>query len=309
MQFKQGRRHNRQARQRTVTSQVADAPRRSASLPSSTDRTTRDRPRHHRHHRLRRLDLTALPSALRLDAVVTAAYLAAAAPLSTNSASTPRCCASWAPACSRSPPSSGSSRVGGLLRDWRRRRRLSQLDLALEAGISTRHLSFVETGPDEAQRRDGAAPRRAARRPAARTQRAAARGRLRAGRRQPRARRADDGLRPRGARPAARRPRALLGARRRPPLGHGHCQPRRSACSPATSPCTCSSRPSTSCASRRIRTAWRRGSRASHSGARTCSTVSAVRRRAAATRRSRRCTRSWRPTRPAVARPRSTPKR
>ncbi len=38
------------------------------------------------------------------------------------------------------------SRVGTLLRDWRQRRRLSQLDLALEAGISTRHLSFVETG-------------------------------------------------------------------------------------------------------------------------------------------------------------------
>jgi transcriptional regulator with XRE-family HTH domain len=35
---------------------------------------------------------------------------------------------------------------GTLLRDWRRRRRLSQLDLALEAGVSTRHLSFVETG-------------------------------------------------------------------------------------------------------------------------------------------------------------------
>jgi transcriptional regulator with XRE-family HTH domain len=38
------------------------------------------------------------------------------------------------------------SRVGGLLRDWRQRRRLSQMDLALEAGISTRHLSFVATG-------------------------------------------------------------------------------------------------------------------------------------------------------------------
>src|SRR5256885_7712840 len=36
--------------------------------------------------------------------------------------------------------------VGMLLRDWRQRRRLSQLDLALEAGVSTRHLSFVETG-------------------------------------------------------------------------------------------------------------------------------------------------------------------
>jgi transcriptional regulator with XRE-family HTH domain len=38
------------------------------------------------------------------------------------------------------------NRVGTLLREWRQRRRLSQLDLALEAGISTRHLSFVETG-------------------------------------------------------------------------------------------------------------------------------------------------------------------
>src|ERR1700691_743706 len=36
--------------------------------------------------------------------------------------------------------------IGGLLRQWRHRRRLSQLDLACEAGISTRHLSFVETG-------------------------------------------------------------------------------------------------------------------------------------------------------------------
>jgi transcriptional regulator with XRE-family HTH domain len=38
------------------------------------------------------------------------------------------------------------NRVGTLLRDWRTRRRLSQMDLALDAGISTRHLSFVETG-------------------------------------------------------------------------------------------------------------------------------------------------------------------
>jgi transcriptional regulator with XRE-family HTH domain len=37
-------------------------------------------------------------------------------------------------------------RVGPLLREWRQRRRLSQLDLALEAGVSARHLSFVETG-------------------------------------------------------------------------------------------------------------------------------------------------------------------
>src|SRR5581483_11129293 len=36
--------------------------------------------------------------------------------------------------------------VGELLRGWRERRRLSQLDLALQAEVSTRHLSFVETG-------------------------------------------------------------------------------------------------------------------------------------------------------------------
>lgn len=36
--------------------------------------------------------------------------------------------------------------VGELLRGWREHRRLSQLELALQAEISTRHLSFVETG-------------------------------------------------------------------------------------------------------------------------------------------------------------------
>jgi transcriptional regulator with XRE-family HTH domain len=36
--------------------------------------------------------------------------------------------------------------IGNLLRGWRQHRRMSQLDLALEADISTRHVSFVETG-------------------------------------------------------------------------------------------------------------------------------------------------------------------
>jgi len=36
--------------------------------------------------------------------------------------------------------------VGEYLREWRQRRRLSQLDLASEAEISARHLSFMETG-------------------------------------------------------------------------------------------------------------------------------------------------------------------
>ena len=45
-----------------------------------------------------------------------------------------------------------SPRVGDLLRDWRQRRRMSQMDLALEAEISTRHLSFVETGRSQPSR-------------------------------------------------------------------------------------------------------------------------------------------------------------
>jgi transcriptional regulator with XRE-family HTH domain len=42
--------------------------------------------------------------------------------------------------------------VGTMLRDWRRRRRLSQLDLACEADISSRHLSFLETGRSQPSR-------------------------------------------------------------------------------------------------------------------------------------------------------------
>ncbi|MTD42960.1 helix-turn-helix domain-containing protein [Conexibacter sp. W3-3-2] len=41
---------------------------------------------------------------------------------------------------------SATPTVGELLRDWRRRRRISQFDLSLEAAVSARHLSFVETG-------------------------------------------------------------------------------------------------------------------------------------------------------------------
>src|SRR5262245_43296678 len=42
--------------------------------------------------------------------------------------------------------------VGPLLRDWRQRRRRSQLDLASEAEVSPRHLSFVETGRSKPSR-------------------------------------------------------------------------------------------------------------------------------------------------------------
>jgi transcriptional regulator with XRE-family HTH domain len=44
------------------------------------------------------------------------------------------------------PPPAPGAHLGILLREWRAARRLSQLDLALEAGISTRHLSCLETG-------------------------------------------------------------------------------------------------------------------------------------------------------------------
>ena len=39
-----------------------------------------------------------------------------------------------------------NAQVGALLREWRERRRLSQLGLAVDAGVSARHVSFVENG-------------------------------------------------------------------------------------------------------------------------------------------------------------------
>src|ERR671912_665657 len=42
--------------------------------------------------------------------------------------------------------------VGRLLRDWRAARGMSQLDLALHAGFSARHVSFIETGRTQPSR-------------------------------------------------------------------------------------------------------------------------------------------------------------
>ena len=42
--------------------------------------------------------------------------------------------------------------AGELIRFWRTRRRLTQLDLALDANVSTKHLSFVETGRSQPSR-------------------------------------------------------------------------------------------------------------------------------------------------------------
>src|SRR5690348_8240778 len=39
-----------------------------------------------------------------------------------------------------------ANNFGPLLRQWRQRRRISQLDLALDGNLSARHLSFLETG-------------------------------------------------------------------------------------------------------------------------------------------------------------------
>src|SRR6266536_5479379 len=42
--------------------------------------------------------------------------------------------------------------VGELIRFWRTRRRLTQLQLGLDANVSTKHLSFVETGRSQPSR-------------------------------------------------------------------------------------------------------------------------------------------------------------
>ena len=46
----------------------------------------------------------------------------------------------------------GAPTGGELLRHWRQQRRRSQLELALDTGISARHLSFVETGRSQPSR-------------------------------------------------------------------------------------------------------------------------------------------------------------
>jgi len=43
-------------------------------------------------------------------------------------------------------PVQSQPEVGSLLRQWREHRRVPQFELALDAGVSARHLSFVETG-------------------------------------------------------------------------------------------------------------------------------------------------------------------
>jgi len=49
-------------------------------------------------------------------------------------------------------PAGPGASLGELLRAWRQRRRRSQLDLALDADVSQRHLSFIESGRSSASR-------------------------------------------------------------------------------------------------------------------------------------------------------------
>jgi transcriptional regulator with XRE-family HTH domain len=44
------------------------------------------------------------------------------------------------------PPGADASTFSQLLRAWRQKRRMSQLELALESGVSQRHVSFLESG-------------------------------------------------------------------------------------------------------------------------------------------------------------------
>ncbi len=50
------------------------------------------------------------------------------------------------------PPAAPAHGVGPMLREWRDRRRMSQLDLSNVAAVSTRHLSYVETGRSKPSR-------------------------------------------------------------------------------------------------------------------------------------------------------------
>ena len=50
------------------------------------------------------------------------------------------------------PTTAAARSLGDHLRAWRKIKRMSQLDLALEAEISARHLSFIETGRATASR-------------------------------------------------------------------------------------------------------------------------------------------------------------
>ena len=72
-----------------------------------------------------------------------------------------RCVVRVGPMAATLSPAAGAPTVGALLRDWRQRRRLSQLDLAIEADGVGPPPELRRDGPVEAEPRAGAAPGRA----------------------------------------------------------------------------------------------------------------------------------------------------
>ena len=88
-----------------------------------------------------------------------------------------------------------TTQFGDLLRHWREARKVSQLDLGLEANVSARHISFLETGRARPSRAMVAQPGGRTRGAARLAQRDAARGGLRPEFSRPRPRRGRDGAR------------------------------------------------------------------------------------------------------------------
>ena len=109
---------------------------------------------------------------------------------------------------------------GDMMKRWRTSRRLSQLDLALTAQVSARHLSFIETGRARPSRQMVIQLAEALDVPLARSQCAAAGGGFRAGLSRDRARCAGDGAHEIGAAIHPRPPRALWRGGAGPALEH-----------------------------------------------------------------------------------------
>ena len=184
------------------------------------------------------------------------------------------------------------------------------MELALEADVSTRHLSFVETGRSTAQPRDGRSGS-----PSTSTCRCASATSCcwPPATRPPTRRRplddAGDGAGPRGGPPGARRPRALPGGRRRPPLEAAWtATPASRCCSTGVAPRAARAAGQRAAAEPAPRRPWRRGSPTSASGART--SCDRLRRQVAAHRRPAAAPRCWpssRPTRATSREPRDAP--
>jgi hypothetical protein len=163
------------------------------------------------------------------------------------------------------PPTSGA-----LLRKWRRRRQLTQLDCGGALGGVGALSQLHRERPLAAQPGDGVALGPAPRHSPARPQPSAARGRIRTRFQRALARPAGHGTNTRDARTAAARAGAVPGARRPTGTGTSLLRTAGSTSSFAASRRSCSRRRRTHCASPCTQTAWRHGSATSASGAHAC---------------------------------------